>query len=300
MVSRRTLLASLAAVPLLPLAPAPASSAAAAVNAQGVVRRDVDVVYGEADGQPLLLNIHRPASRDDLRPAVILIHGGGWTQGYDDRNGMEQPARDLAAADYVAFNVAYRLMDGTPGYNVWPAQLDDVQLAVRWIRANAEEHGVDPERIGSYGFSAGGQLAAMLGLRDTRDDDAELADYSSRVACVVSLAGNMDLTLPLPADPQIYLTFLGGTREEEPDAYRDASPLAWVNADSAPFLILHGAADDINPPEHARRMVDALQEAGVEVSYEEIPDADHFAVNDWSIGGTWILDFLADHLQPER
>lgn len=299
MVSRRALLAALAATPLLPLTPA--SSAAVTVNAQGVTRRDADVVYGEADGEPLLLNVHRPAAADVPRPAVILIHGGGWTQGYDDRNGMEQPARDLAAAGYVAFNVAYRLMDGTPGYNVWPAQLDDVQLAVRWIRANADDYGVDPERIGSYGFSAGGQLAAMLGLRETRDAaDPDLADYSSRVACVVNLAGNMDLTLPLPADPQIYLTFLGGTPDEEPDAYRDASPLSWVDADSAPFLILHGDADDINPPEHARRMVDALQAAGIEVIYEELPDADHFAVNDWSIGGPRILDFLADHLQPER
>ena len=95
------------------------------------------------------------------------------------------------------------------------------------------------------------------------------------------------------------VALLGGTAEEVPDAYRDASPLTWVDEESAPFLVVHGGADDMNPVAHAREMVDALHEAGVEVVYAELPSADHFTVADWSIAGPWTLTFLDRHLRPE-
>lgn len=271
--------------------------------AQADVQVEEDVAYGEADGQPLLLDVYRPPARDTPRPAVILIHGGGWTAGYGSRADMAQPARELADAGYVAFTIAYRLLDGEPGHNVWPAQLADVQRAVRWVRANADRYGVDPERICSYGHSAGGHLAAMLGVRDTRDNsDPALADVSSRVNCVVDLAGDMDLAIPYPnaVDTEIVTGLLGGAPEEAPDAYSDASPLAQVDEETVPFLIFHGQRDTINPIEHSRRMVAALHEAGVEVVYVEIPDADHFTWGTWSAVGPFTLVFLERHLTPAR
>ena len=94
----------------------------------------------------------------------------------------------LARSGFVAFSVDYRLFNGT--VNLWPAQLDDVQRAVRWIRANAAKYRVDPNRIGAFGHSAGAQLAALLGMEDTRDNsDPSLAKYSSKVQAVVDVSG---------------------------------------------------------------------------------------------------------------
>ena len=301
MPTRRALLASAALTPLLAAGPASAQEASPPATSTAVAL-DSGVVYGEVDGEELIMDVYRPPVRDAPRTAVIVIHGGGWTQGYGDRSMMVEEVEDLAGAGYVAFNVGYRLMDGEPGHNVWPAQLDDVQRAVRWVRANAAAYNVDPERIGSSGYSSGAHLAACLGVRETRDNgDPALAAYSSRVACVVSLAGEMDLTIPYPqeTDRQIVVNLLGGTAEEVPDAYRDASPNTWVDGASAPFLLMHGARDTIVPVAHARTMEVALHEAGVEVVYFEDPDADHVTW-DWSAKAPWTLTFLAHHLRPER
>src|SRR5829696_2129364 len=153
------------------------------------------VVYGAVAGESLLLDVYRSLPHANPRPAVILVHGGGmWT---GSRIHMEDPALQLARAGYVAFSVDYRLVDATVGQHRWPAQLDDVQRAVRWVRAHAADYGVDPDRIASYGWSSGAHLATMLGVRDTRDNsDPALADYASRVNSVVSLSADLDLTVP--------------------------------------------------------------------------------------------------------
>ena len=262
-----------------------------------------DVVYGEVDGQQLLLDIASPATQPDPRPAIILIHGGGLIE--CDRYCVEQPIAGLVASGYVVFNIEYRLFSMTAGTNPWPAQLDDAQRAVRWIRANAAEYGVDPERIGAYGHSSGAQLAAFLGTRETRDNaDPELADYSSRVTCVIDAAGPMDMTLPSP-DPAIdaiRLTIVGGTVDSPPDeaALLDFSPPAAVDDQTVPFLILHGGEDYIVPPEQPRAMEVALHTAKREVISVFVPLLDHFTVLDWPETGAFIQVFLNRHLHPDR
>ncbi len=246
------------------------------------------VTYGEADGQELMLDVYRPPAGGDSSPAVVLLPG--WESG---RSSMTGPALALAEAGYVAFAVDYRLH--------WPEHIDDTQLAVRWVRANADRYGVDPERICSYGVSTGGQLAAMLGVRDTRDDaDPALAEYSSRVACAVDLAGENDMTIPYTEDfwNEWLVDMLGGTLEEAPERYRDVSPVAFVDERSAPFLVIHGGRDTVVPPEHSRRLAAALQAAGVEVVYADLVDDDHFSVADWEVSGAFTLAFLERHLHP--
>ena len=261
-------------------------------------RLDIDrgVVYGEAGDEPLLFDVYRPRTRVAPRPAVVLVHGGGmWT---GSRGDMAGPARRLARAGYVAFAFDYRLVDAKAGRHRWPAQLDDVQRAVRWVRANARRYGVDPGRVGAYGWSAGGQLAALLGTRDTRDRRPALAAYPSRVACVVDLAGDVDLAAY--TDPPAWdevVALLGGTPEEVPGRYRDASPLSWIDGRTAPFLIVHGTRDDVVPIAQSRRLVAALRAAGVEVRYLELPDAGHDGLA-WSRVGPAVLAFLARHLRP--
>jgi len=221
---------------------------------------------------------------------------------FGERFGMSDAARGLAEAGYVAFSIDYRLFDGV-ARNPWPAQLDDVQFAVRWIRANAETYGVDPDRIGSYGHSSGAQLAAFLGTRDTRENtDPALEGLSSRVACVVDMAGAVDHTVfvPNPNMAAAWVLLLGGTAEDPPDeaAYRDYSPSTFVDEETAPFLILQGGADSPSMIENSRKMEATLRETGVEVVYGEFPDLDHFAW-DWAHTAPWALPFLGQHLHPE-
>lgn len=184
MTTRRTLLASAALAPLLASPPLTAAQA----TPEAAVSEEPDVPYGEAGGEPLLLDVYRPPVRDRPRPAVLLFHGGGLVKG--SRTDMADPARKLAAAGYVTFAVEYRLFQAETGQNAWPAQLDDAQRAVRWVRANAATYRIYPVRLAAVGHSSGGYLASMLGVRETRDNaDAALAGYSSRVNCVTDLAG---------------------------------------------------------------------------------------------------------------
>jgi dipeptidyl aminopeptidase/acylaminoacyl peptidase len=171
---------------------------------------------------------------------------------------------------------------------------------VRWLRTHAAVLGIDPMRIGAYGWSAGGQLAALLGTRDTRDATAPLTSHSSRVACVVDLAGDVDLAVYTdpPALHEV-VAMLGGTSQEVPERYRDASPLSWVDGRTAPFLVVHGDQDDVVPIEQSRRLVDALRTAGIKVQYVELDGTGH---NDlaWTRVGPLTLDFVERHLRPGK
>jgi acetyl esterase/lipase len=304
-VSRRTALAGLGAGGLgMVLTAGRWTRASAQEAAPAAVQYARDIVYGEIDGQPLLLDVALPPTRAELRPAVILIHGGGLV--FCDRSCLAEPLPLLAAAGYVTFNIEYRLFSEGDGTNPWPAQLDDVQRAVRWIRTNAADYGVDPQRIAAFGHSSGAQLAAFLGTRDTRDHgDVTLADASSRVTCVVEIAGGMDMTLP-SADAEFNATnvaILGGTADAPPDraAYRDFSPIAFVDAQTVPFLVLQGGRDAAFTIDQSRRMVEALHTAGVEVIYGEYPAFDHLSIinNNWQVIGPEVLAFLGRHLRPE-
>jgi acetyl esterase/lipase len=219
---------------------------------------------------------------------------------------MGQPGRGLAAAGFVAVAVETRgRPDPTtvsPGGFSWPAQLDDVQRAVRWIRANATRFGIDPVRIGAYGEATGGHLAAMLGLRDTRDEaDPALAGHSSRVACVVDLGGPVDFGLLHTEERHeaFVEAFLGGPPEAAAGAYRDASPLSWIDDTAAPFLIVQGGRDAYVEPPQGRRLASALDEAGTELVYAALPLASQAAVTNWEFVDSFALPFLARHLKPD-
>ena len=291
MTTRRTFLSSPLAVPLVALA-----GPAAAQEATPAAQADMAVAYGEANGTALLLDVHRPAASGAPQPAVVVLHPGGLVEG--DRTITTEHAQALAQAGYVAFNVDYRLL-GADGRNPWPAQLDDAQRAVRWVRANATTYGVDPERVAAFGLSAGATLAAQLGVRETRANaDPALKDFSSRATCVVDVVGESDQTIPplTPDDVARYAALLGGTREEVPDAYRDLSAVTFVDASTVPFLILHSPADTTVPVEHARRLSETLHHVNVEVVYAELANIDH---RDWTWAdiAPWTLAFMERQLQ---
>lgn len=259
------------------------------------------VPYDEREGRKLEMDVYLPpAAADGLRPAVLLVHGGGWAAGH--RRDFSWIGQWLAAKGYVAFSTSYRLV--TEDENHWPAQLDDVQRSVRWIRAHAADYQVDPARIGALGASAGGHLVACLGTMDTRDNsDAALSAFSSRVACVVDLCGPTDLTEDMrPKVPKgewcngIIDSLLGNKNR---GGARGASPLFLVDGKSSPFLILHGKRDDIVPLDQSQRMEAALKAAGVQAELVTM-DCGHAFEN-----ATQIQDFmkrtekfLETHLKP--
>lgn len=252
------------------------------------------VVYGGGPGESLLLDVYRPLTPEAQRPAVVLIHGGGmWT---GSRTQMGPSAQQLARAGFVALSIDYRLVNDAE-HSRWPAQLDDVQFAVRWVRAHAEDYGIDSMRIGALGWSAGGQLAALLGSRETRDITAPWEASSSRVACVVALAPDVDLAAyTQPPELHEVVALLGGTVQEVPDRYRDASPLTWIDERTVPFLVIHGDQDDVVPIEQSRRLVAALRAAEVEVLYLELAGAGHDGL-EWSRIGPATLAFFDHHLR---
>lgn len=189
---------------------------------------------------------------------------------------MRTMAQFLARHGFAAFAVNYRLFQN--GQNRWPAQLDDVQRAVRWVRANASQYNVNPQRIGAFGHSAGAQLAALLGLEETRDNsDPALAKYSSKVQAVVDVSGPTDFTRDHDSDGDAFLAeFLGARYSNHPEVWREASPVFHVSKDDAPFLILHGTQDDEVPIAQSQEFLAKLQSAGVPASLIKVNDVHTF------------------------
>jgi acetyl esterase/lipase len=245
----------------------------AVANAPTSVQQDVP--YSTVGGQALMLDIYEPNEQSSaLRPAVVLIHGGGWI-GFD-KSTMHTMGMFLARCGFVAFAVDYRLMHGNE--NIWPAQLDDVQRAVRWVRANAAKYRIDPDHVGAFGHSAGAQLASLLGMEDTRDNsDAALAKYSSKVQAVVEVSGPSDFTTHRDADDDAFLaTFFGGDYAHHSKIWQDASPVFHVSKTASPFLIMHGTQDANVPIAQSQELADKLQQAGASVKFVTVEDVHTF------------------------
>jgi len=233
-----------------------------------------DVVYGKGGGEELKLNIGRPKDLTEATPCIVLIHGGGWAAG--NKNSHDPQVRDLVKKGYVAATIGYRFAPK----HVFPAQIEDVKCAVRFLRANAEKYHIDKDRIGAVGFSAGAHLSMLLGTMDKEDGcegDGGCADQSSKVNAVVAWFGPTDLTTPdwPNQSGKLIVQLCGGTKEEKLDVYKKASPLTYVNAGDAPTLLIQGTKDVLVPWTQATYMADALTKAGVYGRVDLILGAGH-------------------------
>ena len=271
---QRKIVLYLSIAPLLLVLAAGQQSGAGPSSQNGVTVQE-NVAYATVKGTELHLDVYEPSDRGtQTRPAVVLLHGGGWT-GFD-KSTMRGMGQFLARSGFVAFAVDYRLLHGDE--NRWPAQLDDVQRAVRWVRANAAKYGVNAEHIGAFGHSAGAQLAALLGMEDTRDNsDPALAKYSSRVQAVVDVSGPTDFTTMKDPEGVAFLaSFLGAEYAKHPEIWQDASPAFHVSKKDAPFLIVHGTKDESVPIEQAQELYDKLHAVGVPVTLLKVDDVHTF------------------------
>ena len=219
-----------------------------------------DVEYGTGGDQKLTLHLALQKT-DGARPGLVFIHGGGWAAGKKD--DLKDAIREAAGKGYVAISVGYRLAPQNP----FPAQVEDVKCAVRWMRAHADEIKLDSKRIGAIGFSAGAHLSMMLGVMD-RDDGLEgsggWADQPSKVQAVVAYFGPVDLLGEYPpVSQEIVAKFIGGTKAEKTAEYRRASPITYVSSGDAPMLLFQGTNDVLVPFDQAYLMARALTEAKV-------------------------------------
>lgn len=275
---RRTWLVAVGFVVLLALATTSLVSVAMWQVTEKVQPFEVkeNLTYGPNERNELDLFLPKDEG-EKLRPAVMVIHGGAWRSG--DKKQLRMLAELFARRGYVAAAINYRL---APKYS-YPAQLDDCQRAVRWLRKNAKEYKIDPKRFGAAGASAGGHLALLLGTRETRNDsDPELKGISSKVQCVLSIFGPTDFTDERyvqasrnPIHGKALIEFVGKPYDEAPNLWKEVSPLHHVSPDDAPTLIIHGDQDPLVPLEQSEKFAEALKKVKVEVQLVVIKGMGH-------------------------
>ncbi|MFJ9821882.1 alpha/beta hydrolase fold domain-containing protein [Streptomyces sp. NPDC101151] len=261
---------------------------------QDGVRRFDAVTYARTPGyRPRLLDAQVPASAEPV-PAVVWIHGGGWLDG--DRRfppptvPVELLYGMILDAGLAVVSIDYRHSLEAP----FPAQLHDVKAAIRYVRRFASDLGIDQDRIGVWGESAGGHLAALAGLVRADGTDAATAlegvegvrDEDSAVRAVVDWYGVSDLgsllshalppSPPGPEYPNPFTALLGGTSAELPELARVASPVTYAGpATPPPFLLIHGTADGLVPYSQSEVLAESLERAGGQVTLQPVEGADH-------------------------
>ncbi len=195
-----------------------------------------DLTYAQPQGIPLKLDVYEPMTkpvRGDSFPAIIVIHGGGWQNG-DKQEYFETNNRYLANLGFVVFDIQYRLSTSTK----WPAQLEDTQAAIQWVRDCASEYHVNPKQIALLGRSAGGHMALMAAMK---------ADAATQVQAVIAFYSPLDMKFPNLTSASSIYNLIGGRFEDMPEAYIDATPLDGVRDDLPPLLIIDAKMDTIVP-----------------------------------------------------
>ncbi|MBA4284957.1 MAG: alpha/beta hydrolase [Xanthomonadaceae bacterium] len=249
-----------------------------------------DLRFTPADWpKPLLADLYTPTGTAPANgwPAVVMIHGGGWSSG--DREQVEGIARRVAARGYVTLNITYRLAPDA----IFPAPVIDAQQAVRWLRGHAVDHRVDPQRIGAWGYSAGAHLAAMLGGLSPGD---RLYQPGAEVKAVV--AGGIPSDLRKFHGGSIVPKFLGERWSENSVAFRESSPAAYVTPGDPPVFLYHGGWDQLVPFDQASDYKVALDAAGVPNELYELRGLGHITA--FLMDGEAVqrgLDFLDRHLR---
>lgn len=260
----------------------PASAPAAHLPRSVTEERDIPYVANGDPAQRLDLYLPQPAP-DHALPLIVWVHGGGWQAG--SKAGC--PMLALVPHGYVVASIEYRFSQKAR----FPAQIQDCQAAIRWLRANHEKYHIDADHVGVAGASAGGHLVALLGTSGGKHAFPPVGgneDQSDRVQAVCDLFGPADFNTVIAqaeaAKPKNVFHFNHGDPYSEligvplnsDQAKGDAvSPVHYVSKDAPPFLILHGTADPLVPFAQSTELADDLKKAGVDVILQPIPGAGH-------------------------
>ena len=253
------------------------------------VRKNGGIVYKSGENYQLKCDVYRPRL-PGKHPAIIVVHGGGWRAGSKFR--YHSYAHYMAKRGYVVMAINYR---HAPKFE-FTDQVSDVKTAVRWLKHRADDYSIDPDRIGIWGYSAGGHLAAMVGTTD--EDDRlegnfaeELQPHNSRVSAVAVGGAPCDIEA-YPIDSRVLYYWLKSTRRKNPELYRRASPLTYVSDDDPPFHIFHGGLDEVVEPKLSRSLHDRLLQAGVRSDYNTYDKYGHLSVYWYQVGLPESIDFF--------
>jgi acetyl esterase/lipase len=236
--------------------------------------------FARPNGIPLRLDLYVPP-RNGPAPLIIWVHGGGWMEGDKDEDVEALP---LLWHGYAVASVDYRLSDQA----VFPAQIHDVKAAVRFLRANAARYGLDPDRFGAWGESAGGHLVALLGTTSVHGElegNEGVTGVSSRVQAVFDWYGPTDLlqrsaqspkgapNADSPGSPDSRL--LGGPVPRNREKAQQANPITYVTKGVPPFFVVHGDEDNVVPLGQSQLLVKALQGVNAQVRFTVIKGGQH-------------------------
>jgi len=254
-----------------------------------------DIEYKYVDSISLQLNIYKLKNSTGPKPVMIFIHGGAWRSG--NRSDYLPYLIDYANKGYVTATVSYRLVKQAH----FPAAVQDVNCAVKWIKKHASEYGIDPDKIVLIGGSAGGHLAMMIGYGGNEamfNKDCDL-QISSEVNAVINLYGPVDLTTPYAVGTYQVQEFLNTTYDKNPKPFVIASPKTFITPDDPPTLTFQGTIDSLVPVSQADSLDVWLQRAGVPHDYHRLKGWPHtmdLAVEVNEYVQYYIDDFLEKHL----
>jgi acetyl esterase/lipase len=260
------------------------------------------VYYIPDEGNELMLDILRPKAAKGPLPTVICVNGGGWVMG--SRKTNLPIMKKLAEAGYAAVSVQYRLAQQAP----FPAAVNDVKCAVRWLRANGAVFNLDADRFAALGYSAGGNMACLLGLTtplDGLEGKGVFNGYPSDVQVVISYAGISDLA-DWYKDGGFFVRFaLNGYMRESPDKapkpYGQGSPMSYARGDMAAVLLIHGTKDEWVPLKQSEKLEKALKNANANVQLLTIKDGRHNLEGDAEKeADAAALKFLDENLRSKR
>jgi acetyl esterase/lipase len=236
------------------------------------VRKDVAYLGGSRKEKA---DIYSPLDHDRTKPlpGIIVIHGGGFNDGDKARGRELNISENLTLKGYVCMSINYKLRR-TQGQVTWPQSVHDAKAAVRYLRKEAADLGVDPDKIGVIGCSAGCNLSMMLATTGAADGfDAvkgePYQDVSARVACAIGFYGAVDLM------NYHDMKMFAKTREEAPELYKKGSPITYLDAKDPPMLLVHGTADKTVPLSQSETFLRIAKQQGAPCALEVIPDAPH-------------------------
>jgi acetyl esterase/lipase len=236
-----------------------------------------DVIYGRIKGRNLLLDIIKKSGIRDRMPVVVFIHGGGWISG-NKESGISK-LLPFAEKGYFCVSVSYRLSPEAQ----FPAQIEDCKCAIRFLRANSGKYNIDPEKIGVWGASAGGNLVALLGVTgdEVFNDKGGWEGYSSKVNAVCDWFGRTNFLIDIKKSedeksPYSYISkFLGGLIEENIEKAIKVSPYYYECKNTPPFLIMHGEEDNIVPYSQSEMFFQKLKRNKNKVTLVKIKNGGH-------------------------
>ncbi|UZD23855.1 alpha/beta hydrolase [Algoriphagus halophytocola] len=255
------------------------SSSEALLSTYPTISVTKDIPYRKGASDSWKLDLAMPSNfGTELRPALVIIHGGGWAGGSKSVDVYQKMMVDYAEKGYVTINVEYRLT-GEAGF---PACIEDVKNAVRWLRAHAEELKVDPERIGAYGHSAGAHLALMIGMTPEEsglEGEGSYSEFSSHVNAVAAGSPPTELGRDVPM------------------AKTEWWPIGYISAAHPPLFLIQGTEDPVVKPELTRDFVTKMKDAGADINYLEVEGGHDVAYSSQlKVTDPAISDFFEQHL----